>query len=220
MGGGMMQGYVTFAHFAPNVLSADNTAVTIYVNGEPTDPMISYGESTGRLAFEPDGYKFGFGTPEAELFTLDQLTVEAGNDFMIAAYFDSLQTTPINAFVYNLTTQNLDPSNGRVVFGHGADDPMLTPLDVVNVDRCPPPVFANVEFGMSREQDWVAMAGPYVLGLVLQVEQDECTPEVLFSVTIAAEVTTVLVAVDEDPSDERISVQVWEVVDAGTPVAL
>ena len=69
-GGTPTRGSVTVAHFAPEVPTAMDTAVVVWIDKEASSLTVTYGTSTGRQALEPGSYTFGLGTATEELVTL------------------------------------------------------------------------------------------------------------------------------------------------------
>ena len=230
-GGGGTEGEATVmaAHFAPEVPAPGDTAVAIYVNGEEVTDLgtLSYGQSTGRVTLPaPATYDIGIGLPggDGPLLELEGVALADGDDIAAVAY----RTTgdlPVALFTYNLSTEGLPSGSGRVFVSHGANDSVLNPVDIILTDEgaCPEPLLDQLAFGETRPGDGDANidlpADTYNLGFDL--DPGDCTAELGFSAPVTADVTTLVVAVDEDTTDESINPQVWAIVDASdSPVAL
>ncbi|MEM9727286.1 MAG: hypothetical protein AAF997_01790 [Myxococcota bacterium] len=215
-GGILGGGTITIVHLAPGVPSVDDTSATVYVDGRATDTVISYGETTGRVEYPSGIYQFGIGTADAQLVELGSPFVREGDDLLIVAYRNDSLTPPIDSFVYNLVANDLDPADGRVVLGAGAET--LSPVTWLNVNDCPPPLVQGLPFSESTQLDLPGMF--YNMGMEFGSEFNCFPPELLFNVAPRTGVTTVLVLVDEDVSGSDPVPQVWLVEDAGTPVEL
>lgn len=229
-GGGGMGGAptgeatVTAAHFAPGVPGLPmegDTAVAIYVNGEEATDLgtIEYGETTGRVTLPaPAMYDIGIGLAggEGPLLELEDVMLNDGDDIAAVAYRTN-QMLPVDVFVYNLSTEGLEAGSGRVFVSHGANDSVLDPVDVIITDEgaCPPAFLDDLEFEETREVD--LPAATYNLAFD---PAENCTPVAPFAAPVTVDVTTIVVAVDEDLDDESLSPQVWALVDATTVVAL
>ncbi|NNC75925.1 MAG: DUF4397 domain-containing protein, partial [Acidimicrobiia bacterium] len=215
---------VTAAHFAPQIPTAENTAVAIYVNGAEVTQLgtIEYGDTTGRVELPAPGvYDIGVGLPGAEgpLVELMDVELNDGNDIAAVAYRTN-EELPVALFACNLSTNGLEEGSGRVYVSHGANDAALDPVDIILTDEgaCPPPLLDDLEFGETRVEGGLDLpTAIYSLGFDLA--PGDCTAEVLFTAPVTPAVTTVLVAVDEDPG-AGLSPQVWALVDAETVLDL
>ena len=215
---------VTAAHFAPEVPTAEDTAVAIYVNGDEVTALgtIEYGQTTGRVELPaPATYDIGVGLPggDGPLLQLSGVQLNDGDDIAAAAYRTN-DELPVALFAYNLSTSGLEGGSGRVFVSHGANDEALNPVDIIVTDEgaCPPPLLDDLAFGETRVEGGLDLpATTYNLGFDLN--PGDCEAEVPFGAPVTEAVTTVLVAVDEDVG-EGLAPQVWALVDAETVVAL
>ncbi len=215
---------VTAAHFAPEVPAPEDTAVAIYVNGEEVTALgtIEYGQTTGRVELPTPGtYDIGIGLPggDGPLLELEDVTLNDGDDIAAAAYRTN-DPLPVALFAYDLSTAGLEAGSGRVFVSHGANAPVLDPVDIIVTDEgaCPPPLLDDLEFGETRAEGGIDLpATTYNLGFDLN--PGDCEAEVPFAAPVTPSVTTVLVAVDED-TGAGLAPQVWALVDAETVVAL
>jgi hypothetical protein len=220
-GGAPPTGNVTVAHFAPEVPTAMDTTVVVWINNEASSLTVTYGTSTGRQALEAGSYTFGLGTATEELVTLATgVVVEAGDDFVLVAFRDEAAATPpanlpVNLSALRADTNGLDDFNGRVVWLHGADNAALSPVDVINNNACPPPLIAGLVFGADATTDIIiaplSPSDPYNFGLDI-TDNDMCDAAVLFRARVAAGVSTVVVPVDEGV-DAELAVEVWGLPD-------
>jgi hypothetical protein len=228
--GGMPEGTATVlaAHFAPDVPSAEDTAVAIFVNGEEVTALgtLSYGQSTGRVELPaPATYDIGIGIAgdDGPLLELSGVELNDGDDIAAVAYRTNEMPLPVAVFTYNLSTEGLVEGTGRVFVSHGANDSLLDPVDVIVTDEgaCPEPLLDQFVFGTTApaEGNLDLPAANYNLGFDL--DPGDCVAEVGFTAPVTADVTTIVVAVDEDTTDASLAPQVWAIVDGSdSPVAL
>jgi hypothetical protein len=216
---------VTAAHFAPEVPSADNTAVAIFIDGAEVEALgtLEYGQSTGRVPLDAGTYDIGIGLPggDAPLLQLDDVPLEDGDDLTVIAYRTNADL-PVDVFVVGNATDGLEDGKGRVLVAHGANDSLLNPVDIILTDEgaCPPPLLDQLEFEQVKPDGGLDLdEATYNLGFDLN--PGDCAAEVSFSAPVTPGVTTIVVAVDEDTTDESLSPQVWAIINASdAPVAL
>lgn len=212
--GGMEPGtaMVTVVHLAPEVPSAADTRVDILVNGATAIEDLAYGESTGRVSLDAGTYTFGVAaagsTDPVISFPAD---LADGDDLTVVAY--RFPTDVVNVFVFSNSKANLASGEGRVFVGHGADDSLLEGVNIVVVDGedCTTliPEFA---FGSTAPQEGVLdlAAGTVNIGFDIA---DDCAPEAgPVPVPVMADVVSILVAVDEDTTDESLDPELWAII--------
>ena len=225
MGGGAPTGSVTAVHLAPEVPMAGMTDVTIYVNGEASDLVVAYGESTGRVEL-PAGeeYAIGLGTADTELLTLDSFEMPEGADLVAVAYRTN-DELPVGVFVFDISTEGLADGNGRVFVGHGANDSALDPVNISlggPTEDCSTliPEFAFGTTTPAEGEDNLDLPeDSYAIGF--DVAEDECPEVGPVDVPVTPGVTSILVAVDENTTDGELAPQLWAIIDASDePVAL
>ena len=219
-GSGPAGANVTAVHLAPEVPTAEDTEVVIFVDGTQIPGVtISYGESTGRVNVPAGTYEIGLGVPGMELLTLPPVTLADGDDFTAVAYRNN-ETLPLGVFLIDNAADGLEGDDGRVVVAHGANDSLLDPVDIILTDEgaCPDPLLDQFAFGTFAPALDLPEAN-YNLGFDL--DPGDCEAEVKFSAPVTPGVTSILVAVDEDTTDESLDPQVWAIVDASdTPLPL
>lgn len=225
MGGGPATGSVTAVHLAPEVPMAGMTDVTIYVNGEATELVVAYGESTGRVDL-PAGeeYAIGLGTADAELLTLDPFTMPEGADLVAVAYRTN-DELPVGVWVFDISTEGLADGSGRVFVGHGANDSALNPVNISlggPTEDCTT-LIGDFDFGAvspaEGEENLDLSADTYPIGF--DVAEDACPEVGPVDVPVTPGVTSIVVAVDENTTDGELSPQLWAIIDASDePVAL
>ena len=212
--GGMEPGnaMVTVVHLAPEVPSPADTRVDILVNGAAAIEDLAYGESTGRVPLGAGMYTFGVAAAGSNtpVISFDADLAE-GDDLTVVAY--RFPTDVVNVFVFSNSTANLQAGEGRVFVGHGADDSLLEGVNIVVVDGedCEPliPEFA---FGSTAPQEGVLdlAAGNVNIGFDIA---DDCAPEAgPVPVPVMADVVSILVAVDEDTTDESLDPELWAII--------
>ncbi|MEM9727345.1 MAG: DUF4397 domain-containing protein [Myxococcota bacterium] len=230
MGGGLLGGgTVTAVHLAPEVPTAEDTEVEIYVNGEGSGVTISYAESTGRVELPAGEYSIGIGLPEADepLLSLDGVMIDDGTDLTAVAYAvtpPGEQDPPFSVLVFNTSSDGLESGNGRVFVGHGANDPALDPVNIVTVDtpitECMD-LIPDFAFGTIFPSTGTLDVPAGELTVAFNVAET-CPPvfaDLGVTVPVTEDVVSVVVAVDED-TGEGLAPQLYGMIDAGQPVPL
>ncbi|MGB5809616.1 MAG: DUF4397 domain-containing protein [Polyangiales bacterium] len=225
-GGGVVgTGNVTAVHLAPEVPTAEDTEVEIYVNGAASGVTLEYSESTGRIPLDAGTYDLGIGLPGADepLLQLDGVEIVDGTDLTVVAYRTN-EELPVNVMVFNTSIDGLADGEGRVFVGHGANDPALNPVNIVTVDT---PITECTElipgfvFGDIFPATGVLDVPATTLTVAFNVTED-CPPvfaDLGVDVPVTPNVASVVVAVDEDTT-EGLAPQLWGMIDAEQPAAL
>lgn len=228
--GGMPMGManVTAVHLAPEVPSADSTAVALFVNGaEATDlGTLEYSQSTGKIALPAGTYDIGIGVPggEGPLLSLDGVELTDGDDLVVVAYRTNA-ALPVDVFVFVNSTEGLEAGSGRVFVGHGANDSALDPVDV-SLGETPDcsTLIPGFVFETTRPEDGLDLAeGTYQIGFDLTPEDDnDCADFGPVGVPVAPDVVSILIAVDEDTTDSAddggLNPELWAIIpDAEDP---
>ncbi|MGB5695760.1 MAG: DUF4397 domain-containing protein, partial [Polyangiales bacterium] len=228
--GGMGMANVTAVHLAPEVPTAEDTAVALFVNGaEATDlGTLSYGNTTGRIPLPAATYDIGIGLPggEAPLLQLDGVELNEGDDLTVVAYRTN-DALPVNVFVFSNSTDGLAAGSGRVFVAHGANDSALNPVNISfsNADGTADCVTLIPEFAFATifPADGVEdlEAGSLNVGFDVVLDDADACPQVgPVPVPVTADVVSILVAVDENTVDGELSPELWGIVDADTLVRL
>lgn len=227
-GGAPATGNVTAVHLAPEVPSAESTAVALFVDGaEATDlGTLEYSQSTGKIALPVGTYDIGVGVPggDSPLRELAGVSVTDGTDLVVVAYRTN-EEIPFQVFVFANSTDGLASGSGRVLVGHGANDPALDP---VNVSLGEDPDCSTLIEGFVFETVFPAEgadpldlpADTYQLGFDVTPAADPCADVGPVPVPVTADVVSILIAVDEDTSNEdgALTPELWAVIpDAEAP---
>jgi hypothetical protein len=230
--GGMPVGTanVTAVHLAPEVPSAESTAVALYVNGaEVTDlGTLSYSQSTGKIPLPAGTYDIGIGLPDGDgpLIQLDDVALSDGDD-VVAVAFRTNGELPVDFFVFVNSTADLAAGDGRVFVGHGADDSALDPVDI-SLGEAPDcsTLIPGFVFGTTEPMDGVLdlPEGSYQLGFDLTPEDDDdCANFGPVAVPVTPGVVSILIAVDENTTDtaddpDALNPELWAIIpDAEDP---
>jgi hypothetical protein len=190
------------AHLAPEIPSDTDTAVDILINGNTAIEGLEFGFATGFVELPVGEYTFGIaaaGTTEPVFTFTQELT--AGSITTAVAYrtVDNGGDSPVSVLAFDGDAEGIDAGFGRVLVGHGADDVLLEPVDVIVPDTCAMdgPVVDDFMFG--------TVAGPLALPAT--------TIPIAFSLTstpdcqvdagpldapVTEGIVTLLVAVDND----------------------
>jgi hypothetical protein len=230
--GGMPAGManVTAVHLAPEVPSAESTAVALFVDGaEATDlGTLSYSQSTGKIPLPAGTYDVGIGLPggDAPLLELTDVDLNDGDDVVVVAYRTN-DELPVDVFVFVNSTADLAEGQGRVFVGHGANDSALDPVDVsLGEDPDCSTLLPSFAFGDIEPSEGVLDLdeGTYSIGFDLTPEdENDCADFGPVDVPVTPNVVSILIAVDEDTTDtddnaEALNPELWAIIpDAEDP---
>jgi hypothetical protein len=221
---------VTAVHLAPEVPSAESTAVALFVNGaEATDlGTLEYSQSTGKIELPAGTYDVGIGLPggDAPLLELEGVELSDGDDLVVVAYRTNGEL-PVDVFVFANSTEGLASGQGRVFVGHGANDSALDPVDVsLGEEPDCSTLIPGFVFGTTAP-DGAGLdldEGTYQIGFDLTPEDDnDCADFGPVGVPVTPDVVSILVAVDEDTTDtaddaEALNPELWAIIpDAADP---
>ncbi|MGB8329271.1 MAG: DUF4397 domain-containing protein [Polyangiales bacterium] len=207
---------VRVAHLAPDVPSAGDTNVDILVDGVTAIEDLEFAEATGFVELAAGDYEFGIAAAGSTdpVFEFPATLVD-GAILTVVAYrtVASGDNAPVNVLVFDGSTDGLASGQGRVLVGHGADDTLLDPVDVITPAACPPPLLDDFMFG--------AVAGPLDLpastvGIAFSLASDSnvCQADVgPLDAPVTADVVTLLIAVDNDTTDEALAPAVYALID-------
>lgn len=221
---------VTAVHLAPEVPSADSTAVALFVNGEEATNLgtLEYSQSTGKIELPAGTYDVGIGLPGGDepLLELPGVELSDGDDLVVVAYRTNAEL-PVNVFVFPNSTADLAAGEGRVFVGHGANDSALDPVDVsVGEDPTCSTLIPGFVFETTAPEDGVLdlAEGTYQIGFDLTPEDDdECANFGPVAVPVTPGVVSILIAVDEDTTDTAddegaLNPELWAIIpDAENP---
>ena len=230
--GGMPMGManVTAVHLAPEVPSAESTAVALFVNGaEATDlGTLEYSQSTGKIALPTGTYDIGIGLPggESPLLQLDGVELSDGADLVVVAYRTNAEL-PVDVFVFVNSTDGLESGSGRVFVGHGANDSALDPVDV-SLGETPDcsTLIPGFMFETTAPAEGVLdlPEGTYQIGFDLTPDdENDCADFGPVGVPVTPDVVSILIAVDENTTDtsedaEALNPELWAIIpDAADP---
>jgi Domain of unknown function (DUF4397) len=212
---------VRVVHLAPDVPSADDTNVDILVDGATAIEDLEFAEATGFVEFPPGTYTFGIavaGSTEA-VFELEASLTDGQVATVVAirTVVSSDGAAPVNVLVFDGSTDGLAAGSGRVLVGHGADDSLLSVVDVIATEACPPALVEDFLFGTVRGALDLP-AADYSIGIAAV---DSCSPAAGPLVApVTADVVTLLIAVDNDTTDEALAPAVYALIDdfSGTDI--
>ena len=230
--GGMPMGManVTAVHLAPDVPSAESTAVALFVNGAEQTALgtLEYSQSTGKIPLPAGTYDVGIGLPGGAepLLQLDDVPLADGDDVVVVAYRTNAQL-PVNVFVFVNSTEGLASGEGRVFVGHGANDSALDPVDVsLGVEPDCSTLIPGFVFETTAPDEGVLdlPEGTYQIGFDLTPEDtNDCADFGPVGVPVTPGVVSILIAVDENTTDtsedaEALNPELWAIIpDAEDP---
>jgi len=221
---------VTAVHLAPEVPSAESTAVALFVNGEEQTALgtLSYSQSTGKIPLPVGTYDVGIGLPggDAPLLQLDDVVLSDGDDIVVVAYRTNNEL-PVDVFVFVNSTEDLEAGQGRVFVGHGANDSALNPVDVsLGEEPDCSTLLPEFTFQTIAPAEGVLdlPEGTYQIGFDLTPEDDDdCADFGPVAVPVTPDVVSILIAVDEDTTDTAddamaLNPELWAIIpDAEDP---
>lgn len=226
----MPTGNVTAVHLAPEVPSADSTAVALFVDGaEATDlGTLEYSQSTGKIALPVGTYNIGIGLPggDAPLLQLDDVELTEGADLVVVAYRTN-EELPVDVFVFVNSTDGLETGSGRVFVGHGANDSALDPVNIaVGEDPDCDTLIPSFDFATTAPAEGVLdlAQGTYKIGFDVMVDDENaCAGVGPVDVPVMPDVVSILIAVDENTEDSSevegaLTPELWAIIpDAADP---
>jgi hypothetical protein len=223
-------GNVTAVHLAPEVPTAENTAVALFVDGAEATNLgtLEYSQSTGKVALPVGTYDIGIGVPgdAGPLLQLDGVEVTEGTDLVVVAYRTNAEL-PVDVFVFVNSTDGLEAGNGRVVVGHGANDSALDPVNVsVGEDPDCDTLIPNFVFETTAPEEGVLdlPEGIYKIGFDVTLDDENACADVgPVDVPVTPDVLSILIAVDENTDDSSevegaLTPELWAIIpDAAAP---
>ena len=118
---------------------------------------------------------------------------------------------PVTVLLFDGSDADLTEGEGRVLVGHGADDSLLEPVDVINVDACPPAVLDDFAFA--------EVAGPLdlsatTLNLAFSLTSTgECSADAgPLAAPVTPDLVTLLIAVDTDTLDQSLAPAIYALI--------
>jgi len=205
---------VRIAHLAPEVPAAGDTNVDILVNGNTAITDIEFREATGFVELPVGDYTFGIAAAGSDTPVFEfPATLVPGAILTVVAYrtVASGADDPVGVLVFDGSTDGLSVGSGRVIVGHGADDSLLDPVNVLNTGDCPPPLLPDFEFGTVSTPFDLGVAGVNIaFNLPSSLEcQVDAGP---LAAPITDDVVTLLVAVDNDVNDVSLAPAVYAII--------
>ena len=194
---------VRIAHLAPEVPSAEDTAVDILINGNPAITGLEFGNATGFVDLPVGEYTFGIavaGETEPVFEVTTEILVGSQTTFVAYRTVDGDFDSPVAVMPFDGDAEGINEGLGRVLVGHGADDALLKPVDVITPGACPPPTIEDFAFGaVAGPLDLPATTIPIAFSLT---STDECSVDAgPLDAPVTEGIVTLLVAVDNDTSE-------------------
>ena len=206
---------VRIAHLAPEVPSPADTNVDILVNGNTAITNIEFREATGFIELPVGDYTFGIAAAGSDTPVFEfPATLEAGAILTVVAYRTVVASGGadlVDVLVFDGSTDGLPMGSGRVLVGHGADDSLLDPVNVLNTGECPPPFLSDFMFGSVSDPEDLAVAGVNIaFNLTTSPEcQVDAGP---LAAPVTDDVVSILVAVDNDVNDVSLAPAVYAII--------
>lgn len=213
--GGADMAMVRVAHLAPEVPTMDDTNVDIIVNGTTAIEDLQFAEATGFVSLPAGEYTFGIAAADSTEAVFEfPATLEAGAILTVVAYrtVASGADAPVGVLVFDGSTEGLAAGNGRVLVGHGADDTLLEPVNVVTPEACPPILLEDFMFGTTTPTPLDLAAGDVQLAFQLTSSPDCQVDAGPLVAGVMADVVTILVAVDTNVMDNMLGPAIYAIV--------
>lgn len=189
-----------FAHLAPDVPSADDTAVDLLVDGELVVDELRFGQAAEFVPLEAGEHELGIAVAgQSEPIFRAPVELEDGDLLTVVAYRVSAADPPLDLFMLDGRLDGLEPGQGRVIMAHGADDPVLSPVDLIIAAEggCPPALVSGFAFGEQRKlvPDPQAVSFP----LAISAPDGDCIPVLPpLAATVAPGVANLWIVVDRE----------------------
>lgn len=206
---------VRIAHLAPDVPSEGDTAVDILINGNTAIEGVTFETATPFVSLPVGDYNFGIATPGSTdpVFDAD-VTLTDGQVLTVVAIRSTVQTggdSLVTVLTFDGSTDGLPTGSGRVIVGHGADDSLLDPVNVLNTGACPPPLLPNFAFGTVSDSLDLDIAGVNIAFNL--TGSAECAVDAgPLAAPITDDVVSILVAVDRDVDDSSLDPAVYALI--------
>jgi hypothetical protein len=194
------------AHLAPEIPSDTDTAVDILINGNTAIPGLEFGNATGFVELPVGEYIFGIapaGSTEPVFTFTQELT--AGSVTTAVAYrtVDNGGDSPVSVLAFDGDAEGIEAGLGRVLVGHGADDILLEPVDVIVPDTCDMdgPLIDDFMFGTVEGP--LALPATTVPIAFSLTDTPECDVDAgPLDAPVTEGVVTLLIAVDNDTTED------------------
>ncbi|NNE19800.1 MAG: DUF4397 domain-containing protein [Myxococcales bacterium] len=214
-GGDAAGARVRFAHLAPEIPSASDTKIDIRIDGDNVVEDIEFGEATAFFDLPSGEYTVSIAAAAIASYEFSALVAPA--DVLTVVVYRTVANQaedPVGALLFDGSTAGLLAGNGRILIGHGANEPLLNPLNVLATDNlatdnCPPPVIEDLFFGeVSMPIDINAASVEVALNLT---SSPECRADAAFTTTIIGDTVTIWVGVDNDTTEEAIDPTIYSI---------
>lgn len=213
--GGDGMAMVRVAHLAPEVPTMADTNVDILVDGATAIEDLQYAEATDFVPLPAGNYMFGIAAADSTDPVFEfPATLEAGAVLTVVAYrtVASGAAAPVGVLVFDGSTNGLAAGSGRVLVGHGADDTLLEPVNVITPENCPPVLLEDFMFGSVTPTPLDLPAGDVQLAFQLTASPDCQVDAGPLVAGVTADVVTILVAVDTNVTDNMLGPAIYAIV--------
>lgn len=190
------------AHVAVGGPGVDSPELDFNIADQGSFNGISFGRATQLATLPSDVHQLSAAEP-GRMTPLANVTweLEADVRYTVAAYRERDPVDAIGLFIFDERIDGLELGRGRVLIAHGAADSAWGTLNVV--DTGTNEVIAAALAPGDQAQPIDLAAGSYELGLSIS-----SVPPTIdagpFLIDVAADETTVLILIDEDPSDGSV----------------
>lgn len=145
---------VRVGHLAPEIPTAEDTAVDIFINGERSPIQgLTYAMATSFVPLPPGDYEFGIAPAGGEpIFSFPASLSEGSITTVVAirSVNSSEGENPVGVLAFDGDVSGLGEGEGGVSLGHGLDEPVAAVVDGIETSMCPPPTYENLMFGTTQ----------------------------------------------------------------------
>lgn len=199
---------IRFAHLAPDLPAADDTALDFLIEDEGSFTDVAFGSVTPYVNVEPLSYFIDIlaaGGNREVLATLDP-SLELGDVYTVVTYRDSREAGQMGVLLINERTDGLLFTDARFVIAHCVDDSTWQTVNLVDADTdelIAEGLALGTESGPVDRFEEVLNFGFDVLPPSPEIDEGP------FSASSPAETVSVLVAVDRDTSDGSVDAEIY-----------
>jgi hypothetical protein len=211
-GGSGEMAMVRVAHLGTDLPTAENTAVDVTVDGTVAIEDLTFAQSTGFIPLPAGEYTFGVNVADTETNVFSITTTLPADSITTVVAISSVNNMNddedvLNVLVFNGDLGDLPSGSGRVLVGHGFDNPDFDTVDIILPATCEMDgaLVEDLQFATVRDVADLP-ADDYVVAIAAPDSCDAAVGPITAPVT--EDVATLLVAA----ADEMGMPQVYAIV--------
>lgn len=196
------------AHLAPEIPTADDTAVDIFVDGERSPIQgLTFAMATPFIELPAGSYEFGIAPAGGQPIFTFPATLSEGSITTVVAIRTDVSTegeSPVNVLAFDGDVSGLDEGEGGISIGHGLDEPAAAVVDGVDTNNCPPAIFPSLAFGTTQGPEPFDV-GVYSGALAAPDSCEAVPPTNPVAVPVFESTATLVIAIDTDVAANSIT---------------